>query len=731
MEAAMRPEIAECEVKGGASSEDWTSNGSPPFGRRLTFTRRYKAVTRQYEAHDLDNPLECEDTLALGPEPSERQLHAACVSPDLHTLYLHGGTVTSGAAMGELWVFNRGSWRRRRAAGVGTDPTDDTHTRHSHTLSLADRCLYMFGGFDCAGNLQPTLLKLDLRAPAARSRWQVEAGVPEAPYGCPAVHRHSAVAFQGKLWFFGGLGAGAGSVAWVQCYDLRARRWVGLPAVNQQLLAGGMGGARSKGGGCKGGRDADVPSPRFSHTASHVRTIEDRAEMMVFGGRAAADAKTANNETFSYCYDSLRWTKRYTGGTVPARRSEHAAVGFQDRLFVYGGLGAAGLALGDCFFLNLVTSTWRQVSLDATAANLGRRRAMSAGLVESADGVQLMVFGGWKQASAHPDVFSGEGRAPRGGADWALDAALSGIAGVEPAEDAAGGEVGEGVLVGIGVSGWREKAVSLQKSPVASPPGSRGASPRTYVSPASTATAWTGSTPHGARRRSRPRTAPARPVFPARPPPPRAQAAGGPRPWSVTTSKSTTARAFGDAPEPPAYAFHHPVVSPDSLASIIVRLNTCKPKPPAGGPQPLFNPARRLRRSEQAEFVQRMYHHQLSLQADSRRALESKYCPKAQRTCLASENVQDMVARLSALPERRSEGVPSPKAPVDIERSVQRLYYDGVAHAKDRRRELVERCAYKRDDVKIPTAAVGDLVERLYTSGQRANGAAQAHEDHG
>lgn len=97
----------------------------------------------------------------------------------------------------------------------------------------------------------------------------------------------------------------------------------------------------------------DIPGVRMGHSAS----LYQGDKLLVYGGE---------NEHREYLSDVVildlkthHWTQPEVHGTVPKGRARHAAVVYEDKLFIIGGLtGETNYILDDICYLDLKTWTW-------------------------------------------------------------------------------------------------------------------------------------------------------------------------------------------------------------------------------------------------------------------------------------------------------------------------------------------------------------------------------------
>lgn len=100
----------------------------------------------------------------------------------------------------------------------------------------------------------------------------------------------------------------------------------------------------------------DIPGVRMGHSA----TLYQGDKLLVYGGE---------NEHREYLSDVVildlkthHWTQPEVHGSVPKGRARHAAVVYEDKLFVIGGLtGETNYILDDICYLDLKTWTWSKI----------------------------------------------------------------------------------------------------------------------------------------------------------------------------------------------------------------------------------------------------------------------------------------------------------------------------------------------------------------------------------
>jgi dynein heavy chain len=145
---------------------------------------------------------------------------------------------------------------------------------------------------------------------------------------------------------FGGAGRGAGSKASYLCDAHIARVTPANGGVTWQALA----------------TTGDAPPPRARHTAVAL----DERRLLVWGG---TDQKQQFNDCWVLDVQTASWKAVEVAGTAPQPRAHHTACRLGDRLFVFGGYGGSGTALGDLWVLHLGPEVlrWEEVAAGGAA----------------------------------------------------------------------------------------------------------------------------------------------------------------------------------------------------------------------------------------------------------------------------------------------------------------------------------------------------------------------------
>ena len=99
------------------------------------------------------------------------------------------------------------------------------------------------------------------------------------------------------------------------------------------------------------------PDPRQRHAA----TLISDTKMYIFGGQWDDIPK---NDLFSFDLAQNTWEAvAPTSGTLPPPRSGHTLVGVGEKLVLFGGTGADGKALGDLWEFDCAAATWKKCAV--------------------------------------------------------------------------------------------------------------------------------------------------------------------------------------------------------------------------------------------------------------------------------------------------------------------------------------------------------------------------------
>ncbi|TPX08377.1 uncharacterized protein E0L32_010107 [Thyridium curvatum] len=97
----------------------------------------------------------------------------------------------------------------------------------------------------------------------------------------------------------------------------------------------------------------DIPGVRMGHTA----TLYQGDKLLVFGGEN--EHRTYLSDLIIFDLKTAHWTQPQVSGPIPKGRARHAAVLHEDKLFIVGGItGHDSYVLDDICYLDLKTYTW-------------------------------------------------------------------------------------------------------------------------------------------------------------------------------------------------------------------------------------------------------------------------------------------------------------------------------------------------------------------------------------
>jgi hypothetical protein len=162
---------------------------------------------------------------------------------------------------------------------------------------------------------------------------QITGRIPRPRYG------HSAICYNNSMIMFGGTNIITNkALNDVHVLDLTTWKWT-KPKVTGQ-----------------------IPSPRSFHTA-----VLYQDKMLVWGGyREVIESSFKFNDVYLHILDlkTWRWSKMTPMGTLPAARSHHSAVIFEDKLIIHGGAFDIYASFNDLYILDLRKKRWLPVELE-------------------------------------------------------------------------------------------------------------------------------------------------------------------------------------------------------------------------------------------------------------------------------------------------------------------------------------------------------------------------------
>ena len=225
-----------------------------------------------------------------------------------------------------------------------------THQPLAETAALGDD-LWIFGGIETA----PSSYSSELWSYSVRTAAWTK--VTPVGGGGPAALEGSAMCSVGHtLYLFGGTDAGFTPSDKLWTYDTQLGFWAEMAQVSR-------------------------PAARSYHTLTRVGDA-----LFLFGG--SDDESSPLDDLHTLDLISLVWTAVGAAGAPPTPRKGHTASLANDRLYVFGGMGAGGGLLGDAYELDTRSLEWRALQTygDQPPGQYGH----SANVV----GQKLYVFGG-------------------------------------------------------------------------------------------------------------------------------------------------------------------------------------------------------------------------------------------------------------------------------------------------------------------------------------------------
>ncbi|XP_027192931.1 uncharacterized protein [Cicer arietinum] len=281
-------------------------------------------------------------------------------------IYVFGGYGKDNCQTNQVHVFDTVNQTWSQPEIKGSPPTP----RDSHTCSVIDEKLYVFGGTDGMNPLKDLhILDTSLQT------WEspiIRGEGPEAREG------HSAAVVGKRLFIFGGCGKSADNnneVYYNDLYILNTETLVWMRATTS----------------------GTPPSPRDSHTCSSWKN-----RIIVIGGEDGHDYYLSDVHILDT--DTLMWRELSTSGQLLPPRAGHSTVSFGKTLFVFGGFTDAQNLYNDLYMLDIDTGVWTNVT---TTTNCPSARFSVAGdcLDPFKGGVLVFIGGCNKSLEALDDMY--------------------------------------------------------------------------------------------------------------------------------------------------------------------------------------------------------------------------------------------------------------------------------------------------------------------------------------
>jgi len=272
-----------------------------------------------------------------GKEPFPRSHHTA--SEFNGKIYIFGGKDNQGQLSdNELQVLNTAglkAWNVPKTTGVV--PAQ----RHSHTATLVDKRIFVFGGY--GQRYYNDLIILNC-ATLVWSKPRVNGAGPSPRSS------HSAVTDgKDKIYVFGGSYLKSASND-LHIFDVASLTWI------------------------VGNPTGEIPTPRHSHAAALI----DK-EMFVIGG---SDGKgILLNDVYVLNVDTMVWSKPPQFQSYFSPRKDAATASLWKTIFLWGGVAADGSTLSDLYALDLEKGKWRISTTSDSVPREGHTATFSKQLI--------------------------------------------------------------------------------------------------------------------------------------------------------------------------------------------------------------------------------------------------------------------------------------------------------------------------------------------------------------
>ncbi|KAK7466333.1 hypothetical protein VKT23_005059 [Stygiomarasmius scandens] len=257
------------------------------------------------------------------PSPFPRYGHSLSASdPSVGELYLFGGQLRQYARPGnDLYIFNI---RKSSAALVRTKGKVPSIRVGSATATIRKK-LVLWGGSRGTLDLDDTLYSFDIVS-RIWSTVPVTGSTPVGRYG-----HATCVARETQFLVIGGQvtdGVFLNDLWSVNLADVKAE-------ATWQLMQ-------------------PASKERPNQRAGHVCVFHEN-RLIIFGG---SDGLCKYNDTWSFDFETRKWSEWTCDGQVPEPRDGHAAAVVDGIMYIFGGYSIGGEELGDVFALALSSQIW-------------------------------------------------------------------------------------------------------------------------------------------------------------------------------------------------------------------------------------------------------------------------------------------------------------------------------------------------------------------------------------
>lgn len=239
--------------------------------------------------------------------------------------------------------------------------------RVNHAACVVDTCIYSFGGYRTGDSYRSKFTPIDVYVFNTHTLQWKKIPTPD-PSGPDFEHvpfmryGHTVVAFQGRIYLFGGRNDLAPCND-LFCFDVSTWRW-SRPKVTGPL-----------------------PERRDGHTACVIHGF-----MYVFGGFEEAYDRM-DNSVYTLNLRTMEWKHQSCEGPTPYARDFHTATVFGDRMVIFGGRTMTSTSEyynNKLCYLDTANHVWREINTQSCEAPSGRRSHTALNIHGD-----LYIFGGF------------------------------------------------------------------------------------------------------------------------------------------------------------------------------------------------------------------------------------------------------------------------------------------------------------------------------------------------
>jgi len=143
-----------------------------------------------------------------------------------------------------------------------------------------------------------------------------------------------------------------------------------------------------------------IPCPRSGVKITAIFTEEKPTKLFFFGGYITKDLVLCN-DSFIYDIEEELFTEILNdkNDEIPARRTDHSIISYEENVYIFGGLGENKIILGDFKKFNLRTNQWKTIKGEGFSIKprFGHIACFYAGT--------MVLFGGWDGKKCLNDLY--------------------------------------------------------------------------------------------------------------------------------------------------------------------------------------------------------------------------------------------------------------------------------------------------------------------------------------